>query len=303
MLNRFIAGIIQYMPERLVWIFSKRYIAGKTREEAFAIARQLNKEGIKVTLDLLGEFLTKYEKIEQYKTEYLKTIEAADNQNIDTSFSVKPTMFGLLIDWDLCYNNIREIVSKAAAGNRIIQIDMEDSQCTDMEIDLFKKLHNEFPEHVGFVFQAYMHRTLNDLHDITAVFPGKKLCSIRLCKGIYNEPEEIAFKKKKEINKNYLKGLEFLFQHNVYAAIATHDIRLITGALKLIEQYNVSPENFEFQMLYGVKPKLCREISRKGFTMRVYVPYGKDWMNYSVRRLKENPNMVFHIIKALIFRN
>lgn len=298
-----IAGILQYMPERLVWIFSKRYIAGKTREEAFAIARQLNKEGIKVTLDLLGEFLTKYEKIAQYKAEYLKTIEEADIRNLDTSFSVKPTMFGLLIDKELCYNNLKEIVSKAATGKRIIQIDMEDSQCTDMEIELFKKLYNEFPDHVGFVFQAYMHRTLKDLENITAAFPGKKLCSIRLCKGIYNEPEEIAFKKKKEINANYLKGLEFLLQHNIYAAIATHDIKLIEGAMNLIEKYNVSSGNFEFQMLYGVKPRLCREIARKGYTMRVYVPYGKDWMNYSVRRLKENPNMVFHIMKALIFRN
>ncbi len=148
-----------------------------------------------------------------------------------------------------------------------------------------------------------MHRTLKDLQDIIAAFPGKNLCSIRLCKGIYNEPEEIAFKKKKEINANYLKGLEFLLKHNIYAAIATHDIQLIEGAVRLINKYNVLPENFEFQMLYGVKPGLCKEIARKGYTMRVYVPYGKDWMNYSVRRLKENPNMVFHIMKALIFRN
>ncbi len=303
MLNRFIAGIIQYMPEKLVWIFSKRYIAGKTREEAFTIARRLNNEGIKVTLDLLGEFLTRNEKIEFYKAEYLKTIEEADIQHLDTSFSVKPTMFGLLVDKELCYNNLKEIITKAAAGNRIIQIDMEDSQCTDMEIDLFKRLYEEYPDHVGFVFQAYMHRTLNDLQHIVTAFPGKTLCSIRLCKGIYNEPREIAFKKKKEINENYLKGLEYLFQHNVYAAIATHDIRLIEGAMRLIDKYHVPRENFEFQMLYGVKPKLCRNIVKKGYTMRVYVPYGKDWMNYSVRRLKENPNMIFHIMKALIFRN
>ncbi len=148
MLNRMIAGMLQYMPEGLVWIFSKRYIAGKTREDAFAIAKKLNKEGIKITLDLLGEFLTKYEKIEFYKAEYLKTLEEAEKQNIDTSFSVKPTMFGLLLDKELCYNNLRDIILKAAAGNRIVQIDMEDSQCTDMEILLssfylkisFKKL-------------------------------------------------------------------------------------------------------------------------------------------------------------------
>ncbi|MBN2274661.1 MAG: proline dehydrogenase family protein [Bacteroidales bacterium] len=303
MLNRLIVEILQYMPEGLVWIFSKRYIAGKTREDAFTVTRDLNRKGIRASLDLLGEFNTRMEKIEYYKDEYLKTISDAAYYELDTSFSIKPTMFGLLLDKELCYNNLREIITKAVACKYFVQIDMEDSQCTDMEIDLFNRLYREFPDSVGFVFQAYMRRTLDDIKSLTSIHQQKDLGNLRLCKGIYVEPKEIAYKGKQEIRDHFLKDLEFMFQQNIFAAIATHDKKLVEGAYRLIEKYKVPANKFEFQMLYGVAPKLRQSVVRKGYTMRVYVPFGKDWFNYCTRRLKENPFMMWDLIKALVVRN
>ncbi len=209
-------------------------------------------------------------------------------------------MFGLLLDPVMCYENIREIVAKAASHGRFIRIDMEDAQCTSMEIDLYKKLLNEFPDNVGLVLQAYLKRTLDDLKDLTEFDRGRGKINIRICKGIYNEPPELAFKNKDEINKNYLIDLEYMLTHNIYAAIATHDKKLIHGAYDLIGKDHLPKNRYEFQMLYGVTPELRTSIVDKGFTMRVYVPYGKDWYNYSTRRLRENPMMIPHIIKAFL---
>jgi proline dehydrogenase len=302
MINRLIVGLLQYMPKNLVWIFSKRYIAGEKLADAVKVTRKFNSMGIKATMDLLGEFLTRAEKVEYYKTEYIKLIEESVQQGLDNSFSVKPTMFGLLLDPVMCYENIREIVAKAASHGRFIRIDMEDAQCTSMEIDLYKKLLNEFPDNVGLVLQAYLKRTLDDLKDLTEFDRGRGKINIRICKGIYNEPAELAFKNKDEINKNFLIDLEFMLTHNIYAAIATHDKKLIQGAYDLIGKDHLPKNRYEFQMLYGVTPELRTSVVDKGFTMRVYVPYGKDWYNYSTRRLRENPMMIPHIIKALFVR-
>jgi len=302
MINRLIVWILQYLPKDFVWIFSKRYIAGKELSHALNITKKLNSQGIKATMDLLGEFLTRAEKVEYYKKEYIRLIEASVAGKLDNSFSVKPTMFGLLLNEEMCYNNVREIVAKAATLSRFVRIDMEDTQCTDMEIALFKRLLNEFPNYVGLVVQAYLKRTLNDLNDLAAFDNGRGLINIRLCKGIYNEPAQKAFKDKEEINKNYLIDLEFMFRNNIYPAIATHDKKLVREAYNLIKNYNITPDKFEFQMLYGVTPELRKSIVDKGYNMRVYVPYGKDWFNYSTRRLKENPRMITHMIKALFVR-
>ena len=303
MFNRFIVWMLQYMPERLVWIFSKRYIAGKTLGDAFAVARELNSQGIRVSLDVLGEFTTRNEQIEYYKKEYLTTIEETAKSKLDASFSIKPTMFGLLMEKELCYNNLKQIIAKAASYNYFVQVDMEDSQCTDMEIDIFNHLYAEFPDHVGFVVQAYMHRTLNDIRNLIVMHPQKNLGSLRICKGIYVEPKEIAYKGKQEIRDHYLEDLEFMFRNNIYAAIATHDKMLVEGACRLIEKYQIPIDQFEFQMLYGVTPRLRNSIVQRGYAMRVYVPFGKDWFNYCNRRLKENPFMMWDLLKALVVRN
>jgi proline dehydrogenase len=302
MINKLIVGMLQYLPQDFVWIFSKRYIAGKQLKDAVKVTRKFNSRGIKATMDLLGEFLTRAEKVEYYKKEYIRLIEESVTIGLDNSFSVKPTMFGLLLDKDMCYENLREIVAKAASLDRFVRIDMEDTQCTNMEIELYKKLLNEFPNHVGLVLQAYLKRTLDDLKDLASFDKGRGLINIRICKGIYNEPAEMAFKNKEEINRNYLSDLEYMFRNNMYTAIATHDKKLIEGAYRLMDECKVPANRLEFQMLYGVTPDLRKSIVDKGYTMRVYVPYGKDWFNYSTRRLKENPRMIFHMIKALFIR-
>lgn len=294
--------MLQYLPKDFVWIFSKRYIAGEALEDALRVTRKLNSQRIKATMDLLGEFLTRAEKVDYYKQEYMRLIDESVNTGLDNSFSVKPTMFGLLLDKEMCYKNIRDIIAKAASLNRFVRIDMEDTQCTDMEIDLYKRLLDEYPGHVGLVFQAYLKRTLDDLKDLVAFDRGRGLINIRICKGIYNEPAALAFKNKEEINRNFLIDLEYMFRNNIYAAIATHDRKLIDGSYQLLKTCMVPIERFEFQMLYGVTPELRKSIVDKGYSMRVYVPYGKDWFNYSIRRLKENPSMIPHMIKALFIR-
>jgi len=302
MFNKMIAGILPYMPKKLIWVFSKRYIAGTRIEDAIRVSHEFNKEGMKVTVDLLGEFITSLDQAEDNKNQYLDIIETIEKEGIDGNYSLKPTMFGLLIDKEKCYENIHEIVSKAAAHDNFIRVDMEDSQCTDLEIELFRRLKKEFPKNVGLVFQSYLKRTFEDIKGLQDLNSSDNPINYRLCKGIYVEPEEIAYKKKEEINQHFLKDLEYMFQHKIYAGIATHDKALVNGAYQLIEHYNVPKSMYEFQMLYGVTPELRRSIVAKGHVMRIYVPFGEQWFAYSTRRLKENPKMANHIIKALFYR-
>jgi proline dehydrogenase len=302
MINKLIASILPYMPKSFVWLFSKRYIAGKTIEDAINESKKLNSEGIMVTIDLLGEFITKLEQAEENTNTYLEIIETVEKHDINGNYSLKPTMFGLLLDKDICYQHIRKIVAKAASYNNFVRVDMEDSQCVDLELEMFRKLKVEFPKNVGLVFQAYLKRTLDDIKGLQDLNSEETPINYRLCKGIYVEPAGIAYKKYEEINEHFLKDLEYMFQNKIYPGIATHDKPLVEGAYKLIEKYNVPKHMYEFQMLYGVTPELRTTIVEKKRPMRVYIPYGKDWFAYSTRRLKENPKMAFLIIKALFFR-
>jgi proline dehydrogenase len=302
LLNRMIAAMLPLMPKSFVWLFSKRYIAGKTIEDAVNVSKQLNEEGMMVTVDLLGEFITELEQAEANKNEYLNIIETIQQAGIDGNYSLKPTMFGLLIDKDAAYRYIREIVAKAASYNNFVRVDMEDSQCVDMEIGIFRKLKAEFPKNVGLVLQAYLKRTNNDIREMLDLQTENVPVNYRLCKGIYVESEKIAYKKYETINKHFLEDLELMFQKGIYAAIATHDKPLVEGAYKLIEKYQVPKEKYEFQMLYGVTPGLRKSILEDGHRMRIYVPFGEQWFAYSTRRLKENPGMAMDIIKALFVR-
>ena len=301
-INKIIAFLLPLMPQKLVWIFSKRYIAGQNLDEAIDVAKKLNSEGNMVTIDLLGEFITQISEAEENRDEYMGIIERAEKEGVVGNYSLKPTMFGLLIDKDKCYSIIREIVIKAVEYDNFVRIDMEDSQCVDMEIEIFRKLKKEFPKNVGLVLQAYMRRTKDDIFNMLDLNTNDIPVNYRLCKGIYVEPEKIAFKKYEEINSHYLEDLEYMFQNRIYPGIATHDEKLVDGAFSLIEKYNVPKDKFEFQMLYGVTPQLRKKILNKGFQMRIYVPFGKNWFAYSTRRLKENPKMAQEIIKALFVR-
>jgi proline dehydrogenase len=179
---------------------------------------------------------------------------------------------------------------------------MEDSPCTDLEIELFRRLKSEFPASVGLVLQAYLRRNHSDIEKMMDLHTPAAPLNFRLCKGIYVEPEAIAFKKYEEINAHYLDDLELMLKNGIYVGIATHDKPLIDGAYKLIKKYNVPGNMYEFQMLYGVTPKLRDKIVADGHKMRIYVPFGKQWFGYSTRRLKENPKMATHIIKALFYK-
>lgn len=302
MFNKMLANLLPYMPKKLIWLFSKRYIAGEGIDQGLEVSKKLNEDNIEVTIDLLGEFITSLEQAEENKNQYLEIIERFTAEGIQGNFSLKPTMFGLLIDQEACYQHLQEIVAKAVEKNNFIRIDMEDSQCVDIEIELFKKLKKEFSGHVGLVVQAYLRRTLKDLTDFSNFPSNGYPLNFRLCKGIYVEPKQIAYKDYEEVRTHYLEDLEFMFQNKMYAGIATHDKYLVEEALKLIEKYQVPKTMYEFQMLYGVTPELRSSIVKRGHKMRVYVPFGEQWFNYSTRRLKENPKMASHIIKALFFR-
>jgi proline dehydrogenase len=302
MFNKLIASILPYFPKKLIWIFSRSYISGESVEDAMRVSKEFNSNKIRVTLDVLGEFIKNLDEAEINKKEYLDLIDVSIRNSIDGNFSAKPTSFGLLIDKEMCYRHMREIVAKAASLNSFIRVDMEDSPCTDLEIELFRKLKAEFPANVGLVLQAYLKRTFDDLKSMADLNTESIPVNFRLCKGIYIEPEAISYKKKDEINQHFLEDLEFMFSNRMFAAIATHDKMLIEGSYRLIEKYNVPEDLYEFQMLYGVTPGLRQSVVNNGHAMRVYVPFGEKWFGYSTRRLKENPKIASHIIKAIFYK-
>ena len=302
MINKLIAKLLPYFPQRLVWIFSKRYISGQYIEDALVESQKLNQKGVLVTVDLLGEYIKNLGEADVYKEQYINLIKTFTTENINGNFSVKPSMFGLLIDKETCYKNIRAIVEVAEQCNTFIKIDMEDSTCTSIEIEIFKRLKSEFPGRVGIVLQAYLHRTLEDIKQMMDVHSDEFPLNIRLCKGIYIEDQSIAYKGHQEIRDHFLADLKYMLQNGIYPCIATHDKYLVDESIKLLAELKTPTNKYEFQMLFGVAPILRQSIVDGGHPMRVYVPYGKQWFNYSTRRLKENPNMVWDILKALIIR-
>jgi proline dehydrogenase len=297
-----IAGILPYMPKKLVWIFSKKYISGENMSDAMRESVRLNAEGCSVTLDVLGEHINILSEAESFKTQYIEVIEQFSSRKIIGNISLKPSMFGLLLDKEVCYSNIRDILLVAVKCDNFIRIDMEDSTCTDDEIALYNRLRREFPNHVGLVLQAYMHRTLDDVKKMISDPTASNSLNFRLCKGIYIEDKSIAFKGYQEVRDHYLEDLELMLKNNIYVGIATHDRYLVDQAILLVEKLQIPKDRYEFQMLFGVNSNLRRSLVKRGFPMRVYVPFGTHWFSYSTRRLKENPHMVWHILKALFVR-
>jgi proline dehydrogenase len=302
MLNKILANALPYMPKKLIWIFSKRYIAGETIEDGLKVSRELNRQGIEVSVDLLGEFISTIEQAEENRNKYIDLIERFTSEGIIGHFSVKPTMFGLLINKEVCYANIEAVILKAVEKKTFIRIDMEDSQCVDSELEMYRKLQQKYPANVGLVIQAYLRRTKNDLINMDDIHVNGNPLNFRLCKGIYIEPRHVAFKAPEEIREHYLDDLNYMLEHSMYVGIATHDKYLVEKTINMIKEKKIDKSKYEFQMLYGVTPELRSSIVKQGYKMRVYVPFGKDWFGYSTRRLKENPKMASHIVKALFFR-
>ncbi|MFI5263133.1 MAG: proline dehydrogenase family protein [Candidatus Kapaibacterium sp.] len=292
--NKLIALSLPIVPKPIVRKVSARYIAGDTLPDAVRVVRGLNREGAMATVDVLGEYITSLGQATvntRYCCDVLKTIEA---EKIDSNLSIKLTSLGLAIDPKECEKNIRIILETARDhGNIFVRFDMENSPYTTLTIDLYDRLRKEF--NIGVVLQAYMRRTKNDIERLIA---GGHT-NIRLCKGIYIEAEEIAFKERDQIRDNFLQCLELALTSKVYMGIATHDAFLIEGAKELVNSLGLSKNEYEFQMLLGVTEPMRRQIIHEGYRLRVYVPFGADWYGYSVRRLKENPSMAGHIFKAM----
>jgi len=282
---------VQIMPINLVWLFSKKYIAGKTLQSAVNLVKGLNAKGILATLDVLGESVKTREEAIEAKNKAMEVLDAIVKNKLNANLSIKPTQMGLAIDKELAYKQILELVKKASEINNFVRIDMEDSPYTDLTFEVYKKIYEEY-NNVGVVLQAYLKRTFND-----TILLNKLGTNYRLCKGIYIEPSTIAYKDKQAIRDNYLKCLELMLKNGNYVGIATHDKYLIDKSYELIKSLNVPRDMFEFQMLLGVREDLRDKINKDGYKIRIYVPYGEDWYKYSIRRLQENPNIAGHIVK------
>ncbi|MCU0413854.1 MAG: proline dehydrogenase family protein [Ignavibacteriaceae bacterium] len=282
---------VQAMPERLVWQFSKKYIAGKTLQSAVDTVKDLNSKGILATLDVLGESITTKEEAITAKQKALEVFDAIVKNKLNANLSIKPTQMGLAIDKEFAYQNILELVKHANEINNFVRIDMEDSPYTDVTLDVYKRIYEEY-SNLGVVLQAYLKRTYND-----TILLNKLGTNYRLCKGIYIEPANIAYKDKQAIRDNFMKCLELMLKNGNYVGIATHDKYLIDKSYELIKTLNIPKDMFEFQMLLGVREDLRDKINKDGFRIRIYVPFGDDWYKYSMRRLQENPNIAGHIVK------
>ncbi len=291
--NKIIVAIVQLMPKAMVGFFSKRYIAGETLDSAIKMVKSLNEKGIYATIDVLGESVKDKEEAAQAKNKALEVLNVIDKEKLKANLSIKPTQMGLNLDADFAFKQVKELVEKAKQLHNFIRIDMEDSPFTDATINLYKKLIEDY-DNVGIVVQAYLKRTFDDV-----VVLNKLGTNYRLCKGIYIEPASIAYKDREKVRENYLKVLELILKSGNYVGIATHDDYLINSAKKMIEHLNVPKDKFEFQMLLGVREDRRDKTNSEGYKIRIYVPFGKDWYPYSVRRLKENPQIAGYIFKSL----
>jgi len=292
-LNSLIVSFVKLLPQAVVHVFAKKYIAGTKLVDGVNVVKELNKKGIVATMDVLGEAINTRKEAESAKNECLLVLDQIHSNNLDSNVSIKPTQFGLLIDEDFCYNLVKEVVERAKSYNNFVRIDMEDSTTTDSIIKLYDKLKKDY-SNVGIVVQAYLMRTLKDVESLNKIG-----ANYRLCKGIYVEPAEIAYKERDEIRENYLNILKKMLADGNYVGIATHDDYLVENAYRIIKENNYDKSKFEFQMLYGVKENLRDKINADGFKIRIYVPFGEHWYAYSIRRLQENPQVAWYITKSI----
>ena len=293
-IDRAIANSVLAIPRPVIRRIAGRYMAGEKLDEAVATIRELNREGCVTTVDVLGESTESEcdaaEKLDHYK----RVLDALDEQNLASGISVKLTGLGLNLDEKLCRRYFEEIVHYAGERGRFVRVDMEGSPHTTITLELVQEMH-ERHENTGAVIQAYMRRSLEDV-----VRLARAGVSVRLCKGIYDEPRDIAYKDFDLVRQNYVLLLEELFKGGAYVGIATHDEYLVWHGLRLIHQMGLSRDRYEFQMLLGVDEELRRILVDAGHKVRVYVPFGKDWYEYSTRRLKENPKIASYVARDVI---
>jgi proline dehydrogenase len=272
-----------------------RFVAGETVDEAVEMIRQINADGATASFDHLNESVSHQNEAEQEVREYLRILARIDETGIRSNVSIKLTQFGLELDPELAYQNARRVVEDAARRGNFVRVDMEASAFTQVTIDIFKRLREEFGlNDVGIVLQSYLRRTYEDAQQLLQL-PAR----IRICKGAYDEPPDLAFPDKKDVDANYIRVMQLLLGSGVYHGIATHDPKMISATIDFAEREGIGKEAFEFQMLYGVRRDLQRQLARSGYRIRVYVPYGKHWYPYFMRRLAERPANIWFVLKNM----
>jgi proline dehydrogenase len=272
-----------------------RFVAGETIDEVVQYIKQINAEGCTASFDHLNESVTNVAEAEQEVQEYLNILARIEETGIKSNVSIKLTQFGLGLDPELAYKNARRVVADAHKRGNFVRVDMEDSAVTQVTLDIFKRLREEFGiDDVGIVIQSYLRSTYEDARDLLKL-PAR----IRLCKGAYNEPPEVAFPDKRDVDQNYVRFMQLLLSSGIYHGIATHDPKMINATIDFASREGIGKDKFEFQMLYGIRRDLQRQLARDGYNMRIYVPYGKHWYPYFMRRLAERPANVWFVVKNL----
>jgi proline dehydrogenase len=290
LLDRAIVRVLPAVPRPVVKRLSSRYIAGPELADACHVVRRLNEGGKLATIDVLGEEITRPEQATALLEEYEEVFDAIEREGLDSNVSVKLTGLGLKLDRDLCRDNLATLVRWAAERGNFVRIDMEDSSTTSETLTIYRELREDGLDNVGVVLQAYMRRTLDDVASLADLGP-----SVRVCKGIYVEPPEVAYQGSETVRFNFAEAVEALFSAGASVAVATHDEWVIAEALKLVEEREVPAERYEFQMLLGVREELGDELVREGHRLRIYVPFGRQWYEYSLRRLQENPKIAGYV--------
>jgi proline dehydrogenase len=279
---------------KLPFIFAKRFVAGETLEEALPKVTELNEFGIRVTLDLLGENVKDKNTADKTLDHYIDLLNGINDRDLRSSISIKLTMLGLDIGKDYCKENLFKLLDVAKENNQFVRIDMEGSGYTQVTIDLFKEAFAKYGKHVGIVIQAYLHRSKQDIEELSEIG-----ADIRLCKGAYKEPERIALQNMPAIREAFKEYAKTLFKKTVYPRIATHDDELINWVKNYASENNIGPSRFEFQMLYGLRLNTCKELANDGYNVRVYIPYGTMWVPYFSRRLKERKENIWFVLSTM----
>lgn len=290
-------GVFNFVKRnRLTRMVASRFVAGETIEAAITVGRTLNDAGIKVSLDLLGESVASAAATQLARDEVTETIDAITDGEIKGGVSVKLTQLGLDVDEDLCLENIRGILNHAQQRNVFVRIDMEGSPYTERTLRMFlDHLQPEFDGRTGVVIQSYLRRSANDLEELV-----RRGASVRLCKGAYAEPSSIAFQNRGEVNASFVRLMERLLLEGHHPAIATHDDALVEHAVQFASRHNVANDQFEFQLLYGVRRDLQERLRRGGFEVRVYVPFGSAWYPYLMRRMAERPGNTVFLLRSVV---
>ncbi|MCG8686988.1 MAG: proline dehydrogenase family protein [Desulfobacterales bacterium] len=284
--NYTVSKTIMHVPSPIVRFFAKDYVAGKDITDAVEVCRDLEAKGIESTLDILGEYITQKDQALPFKDECIKILETISRLGLQSNLSIKPSQMGLKLDYDFALQNLRDVVAKAAELGGFVRIDMEDVDCNEPTIEIYQILRKEFPGHVGTALQSYM----RNAHDHLELLKDEPL-NLRLVKGIFIVNRQQAWKNPDLVTRNYVDLLDRMFELGAYVGIATHDETLYFEAQRLIRKYGLKRDQYEFQMLLGIDPELRDLIVSEGHRLRVYIPYGKEWLGYSRRRLLENPNI------------